>query len=244
MLRIDENELKLLLEKRKDNLGRWKYDGIGEIVSSISLFITLVLSDYEHITFIEPLHFKIIVEIISAIIGIYGIYTVIKSMEKYSVEQLYNEIADIDPDIYHSFDIVVIRNWNDNGKYLVFKNIRWRCWLFPNYHCLNKEFLENEELKYVTHCIKRDLNVLETDFKYIGSEISEKYSVGDRITKKYTFHYYETMDIVHKFDNVKRFYCNGKKYRWMTLQQMYNNKNIVKKNKDVLDYIRSKCDIA
>ena len=105
---------------------------MGEIISSISLFITLAFSDYERITFIEPLYFKIIVKCISLAIGIYGVYTVIKSMKKYSIQQLYDEIADIDPDVQHSFDIVVFRNWNNNGKYLVYKNERWRCWLFPD----------------------------------------------------------------------------------------------------------------
>lgn len=45
MLNIDENQLKLLLEKKRKMLEQKKYDGIGESISSISLMITLVLSD-------------------------------------------------------------------------------------------------------------------------------------------------------------------------------------------------------
>ena len=49
MLNIDENQLKLLLEKKRKMLEQKKYDGIGESISSISLMITLVLSDFSSI---------------------------------------------------------------------------------------------------------------------------------------------------------------------------------------------------
>ena len=60
MLNIDENKLRLLLEQKRKMLEQKKYDGIGEIISSISLMITLVLSDFSQLTIIEPLYFKII----------------------------------------------------------------------------------------------------------------------------------------------------------------------------------------
>ena len=50
MLNIDENQLKLLLEKKRKMLEQKKYDGIGESISSISLMITLVLSDFSQLT--------------------------------------------------------------------------------------------------------------------------------------------------------------------------------------------------
>ena len=159
MLNIDENQLKLLLEKKRKMLEQKKYDGIGESISSISLMITLVLSDFSQLTIIKPLYFKIIAWGISIVILTYGIYTFIKSIKIYSVDQLYSEIADIDPKIEHSFNIVVIRDSRENGKYLVFKSKRWNCWLFPNYHCLNAIFSKAKELKYITECIKRDLKI-------------------------------------------------------------------------------------
>lgn len=246
MLNIDENQLKLLLERKKKLLERPKYSGIGEIISSISLVITLALSDFSHLTIIKPLYFKIIAWGISIAILVYGLYTFIKSItEVYSVDQLYSEIADIDPEIEHSFNIVVIRNSRKSGKYLVFKSKRWNCWLFPNYHCLNGVFSKTKELRYIKECVKRDLNMSEEiNFKYIGNKISEKYSVGDKVRKKYNFHYFQSTDIAINVDNKRTFRCNGKKYCWKTLDQMYSNKNILKKNKDVLDYVRRMCDIS
>lgn len=48
------------------------------------------------------------------------------------------------------------------------------------------------------------------DFKYIGNKISEKYSVGDKVRKKYNFHYFQSTDIAINFDNKRIFCCNGK----------------------------------
>lgn len=246
MLNIDENQLKLLLERNRKVLERPKYDGVGEIVSSLSLLITLALADFSHLTVIKPLYFNIIAWGISFAILVYGIYTFIKSItEIYSIDQLYSEIADIDPDIEHPFSIVVIRNSHESGKYLVFKSKRWGCWLFPNYHCLNGVFSKTKELRHIKECIKRDLNISEeTDLKYIGSKKSEKYSIGDKVRKKYNFHYFQAINIVIDFNGKKTFYHNGKKYCWKTMDQMYSDKNIIKKNGDVLDYVRHICDIS
>lgn len=246
MLNIDETQLKLLLEKKRKQLEKPKYDGIGEIISSISLFITLSLADFGNLKLIKPLYFKIIAWGIAIIVLLYGLYKIIKSIAgAYSVYKLYSEIADIDPKIEHPFSIIVIRNNSESGKYLLFKSKRWKCWLFPNYHCSNDIFNKAEEVRYIKGCLKRDLDISnEFDLKYIGNEISEKYSVGDQMQKKYNFHFFQAVDITINNNNKRPFRYNGKKYCWKTLDQMYSNKNMRRKNKDVLDYIRRMCDIS
>lgn len=245
MLNIEENQLKLLLEHKRKMLERKKYDGIGEIISSVSLMITLTLSDFSKITIIKPLFFSIVAWGISIVILTYGGYTFIKSIKIYSVDQLYDEIADLDPNIKHPFNIVVIRNNQENGDYLVYKSKRWKCWLFPDYHCLNDNFSEVKELKYINECIKRDLKISEEiEFKYLGNAPSHKFSVGDKVMKKYHFYYFEATNIAMNFNNKRTFCCNGKKFCWKTLDQMYSDRKIVKNNKDVLDYVRRMCDIS
>lgn len=246
MLNIDEDQLKLLLEKRRKKLERPKYDGIGEIISGISIMITLSLADFSYIEIMRPLHFKILVWIISIIILIYGIYEFIKSIvESFTINQLYNEIANIDPQNEHPFNIIIIRDDNRDGKYLVFRSKRWSCWLFPNYYCLNKIFSRTKELKNIKECLSRDLNISDdVHLKYLGNEVSEKFSIADKVTKRYNFHYFQVDDVVIKCGKRNTFSSNGKKYCWKTLDQLYHNKNILKKNKDVLDYIRRMCDVG
>ena len=48
-------------------------------------------------------------------IDIWNLY-IYKEYKIYSVDQLYSEIADIDPKIEHPFNIVVIRDSRENGS--------------------------------------------------------------------------------------------------------------------------------
>lgn len=244
MLNIDEDKLKLLLQNRKNLIEKQKYSGIGDIISGISLAITLSLSDYSQLTFINPVFFKSVAWIITCIILGYGIYQFIKNIKMiYTIENLYSEISNLDPKREHPFDIIVIRDIGMSGRYLTVKSKRWKSWLFPNYHCLDGAFNITEEEKHIKECLKRDLHIKrEVTITYIGNEIKEQYSVGDKVNKKYNFHYFQIAGSESIGGGRKRFYCNGKKYCWKTLDEMYSNKNTVKKNENVLAYVRQKCD--
>lgn len=246
MLHIDEDKLKILLLNKKNRIEIPKYNGTSEIISGVSIIITLCLSDYSQITIIKPLYFGFFAWIIAIGILIYGIITLIKSiLHFYSVNNLYSEIADLDQNTEHPFNIILIKNKQDPGKYLLFKSKRWNCWLFPNYHCSTILFNETEEIKYIKNCLKRDMNISNNaNIKYIGNNISNKYSFSDKINKKYNFHYFIISNTSFQLNKKYMFKFNGKKYFWKTLDKMYSNKNIVKKNKDVLDYVRQKCEIC
>ena len=110
MLHINENDLKILLLNRKNKIESPKYNGIGEIISSISIMITLCLADFSQISIINPLYFKLGAWILSLIILIFGVFQFIKSIFCiYSINNLYSEIADLDPNIEHPFNIILIK---------------------------------------------------------------------------------------------------------------------------------------
>ncbi len=246
MLNIDEDKLKLLLEKKRKIIERPKYSGKGEIISGISLAITLALADFSSLKYINPLYFKIFAWIITSGIIIYGFYTFVRSIVKfYPIENLYSEISDIDPSTEHPFNIILVMNSSESGKYLLFKSRRWSCWLFPNYHCIDRQFNEEQEIQKIKENLIRDLNIdEEINIEYIGNDISKKYSVSDKVIKKYNFHYFQVRNYPVKFKSKHTFKFRGKKYCWKTLDQMYSNKNIVKKNEDVLDYIRKTVNLS
>ena len=188
---------------------------------------------------------KIIVWSISIFILIYGIFLFVNSIIKfYSIEDLYNEIIDLDPAVEHPFNIILIKNNQKSGKYLVFKSKRWNCWLFPNYHC-KVPFEPQSEILHIKEYLQRDLNAKgNISVKYIGNELSIKMSVPNKYTKKYNFHYFIITEINIPAKKNCAFYYNGKKYNWKTIDQMYRSKNILKKNKDVLDYVRKNCELS
>lgn len=256
MLNIDEKQLQLLLEERKKFLERPRYEGFGEIISGISMIITLILSDFSHLTFFNPIYFEIVVWGISIAVLLYGIYIFIKSIiAPYSIKQLYSEIADIDPDMEHPFDIIVIRDIRETGKYLLFWSKRWKCWFFPNYRCSQGRFNKENEASNIKKYLKRDLDLCNSEkinLIYMGNILDPKFSASDKVQKKYNFHFFVVIDSdfhslkKRRFKYIKRtcFKLNGRKYCWKTMDQMYADKRIVKKNKNVVDYVRNKCDIS
>lgn len=245
MLNIDEDKLKLLLKDQKNKIERPKYNGLSDILSGFSIILTLCFADFSQVTIINPLYFQIGAWILAICILLFGICSFIGSIRNfYSVDSLYSEIADLDPNTEHPFNIVLIKSSPESGKYLLFKSTRWSCWLFPNYHCLASAFDIEAEKAHINKCLKRDLNASNNiTITYLGNIISNKYSVGDKINKKYNFHFFEISTIEIQSAKKYSFRSNGKKYCWKTLDQMYSSKNIVKKNSDVLDYVRKNCDV-
>lgn len=254
MLNIDEKDLESLLGRKKDKIERAKFGGTSEIISAVVFAITLCLSDFSNVTIIPPLYFKIVTWIIALIMLAVGIRMLAQNIKKhYTVKKLYNEIVNLDPNIKltnykredeHPFNIIIIKN-NINGGYLQFKSKRWGCWLFPNYHCLDKNFDQKQEADSIIKHLKDNLGITVTadDIDYIGNEIDPKYSVPDEIYKFYNFHYFQ-VNRVERYSKRKRsFVYNGYKYSWKTLDQLYDNEDIVDKNKGVLDYVRKHCDI-
>lgn len=247
MLNISEEALKQLLEKRKGIIERKKFNGLNNIVTGMSFILTLILGDFSKIKYINAQWVQLFFWLFSVMFLISGIYQLVKEWKMpYSIDNLYNEIADLDPKIEHAFDIVAIKSNDGSGKYLIFKNERWKCWLFPNYHCLEEiPFNETKESRHLRQNIVRDLNINETiNIKYIGNFVSQKYSYGDKVQKKYRFHVFDVKLVNTNIASNKKFRFGGKTYCWKTLDQMYADKNIVKKNKDVLDYLRQKLEIC
>lgn len=80
MLHIDEKQLRLLLEERKKFFERPRYEGLGEIISGISMMITLILSDFSDLTLFNPFYLEIVVWGVSIAVLVYGIYIFIKSI--------------------------------------------------------------------------------------------------------------------------------------------------------------------
>lgn len=246
MLTLDEEKLKVLLLNRKSHLERSKLDGVSEIISSISLIVTLALGDFSVISFMDPSLFQLVAWVIAFAILLLGAIQLIRNnWRRFSVENLYNEIADLDPCTEHGFCIAIIRNPNRGGNYLLFYSKRWRCWLFPNYSCEPciidpEKRKENFEKK-----VKRDFGISEGfSVKYIGDKLSNKFSYGDKVEKKYHFFFYEVSGGFQlKRKMLSRLSQSGKKCCWKTTDQMYSSRAIRKKNSDVIDFVRKKCEI-
>lgn len=243
MISINKDELKLLLEKRKKDIEIPKLSGIGEIASGVSLILTLSTSQFNDIPIIGTLYFKIFCYLFSLLFIGLGLYLFIRGFHsRRTVLNLYEEILELEVNRVHIVNIIVVKNSPQKGKFLLVKNSLWKCNLFPSYNVSTKDepYDFNKQAEKVKQKFSKDIGIADSDLKvtYIGeSDIHTKICAGKKIEFRYLFHFFHIS--ADKFDSKgnKKFTYDGKQYVWMSLDKMMKNKNIMKKNYDVVDYI-------
>ena len=248
MINIEESILKEFLLNRRDKIGVRKYSGIGEIVSGFSLIITLLCSDFNEGSFISTHCFELLSWIIAVAILAVGLRRLIRSIcNSYDTESLYNELVGLDENRVNEYNIVLIKNNQLDGRYLLFYSQRWKCKLFLNYKVQNSgNYNVSNEINSIATKLSVDTGIKCSglDISYYGELESRKFSYGDKVEKKYKFYFYFVKTEIPVNMQRTEFSCNGNKFFWMSLNDMYTNKNIVKKNSDVLDFIRKKSSMA
>ena len=140
--------------------------------------------------------------------------------------------------IQHNHSLVAIKNTfnNTSNKFLVYYDERQDCKLFSNYKTIDTDN-EAALIDYIAadlDCDKRKINC-----KYITSRIQSKYSYSHNENRIYNHRLYE-INISHFPERIKHndFTINGKHYYWMSISDMERDENILKKNKEVVDFIK------
>ena len=121
-------------------------------------------------------------------------------------------------------------------KYLVYYDERWDCKLFLNYKTVDRADEES-----VINKVSADLNVDKSQIncRYISSKVQEKYSESHQENRIYNHRLYEIKIQVFPEDEQKEnFVVNGRHYYWMSISDMERDPNIVKKNLDVIDFVK------
>lgn len=237
-LLIDDLQLQLLLEKKRNYIG--KKVAIDTIIAGISFLLSTFTASYSNIFNIE--NSGLIIKTIFCLIGIvYSlkiIYDIVQSYKnKYNHRILLKDIEGLNM-IQHNHSLVAIKNTfnNTSNKFLVYYDERWDCKLFPNYKTIDTDN-EAALIDYIAadlDCDKRKINC-----KYITSRIQSKYSYSHNENRIYNHRLYE-INISHFPERIKHndFTINGKQYYWMSISDMERDENILKKNKEVVDFIK------
>lgn len=121
-------------------------------------------------------------------------------------------------------------------KYLVYYDERWDCKLFLNYKTVDRADEES-----VINKVSADLNVDKSQIncRYISAKVQEKYSESHQENRIYNHRLYEIKIQVFPEDEQKEnFVVNGRHYYWMSISDMERDPNIVKKNLDVIDFVK------
>ena len=142
---------------------------------------------------------------------------------KYNHKVLFEKIEGLDM-IQHNHSLIVIKDSFSGIKerYLLYYDEKWDCKLFLNYKTQDRN---NEDV--IVDNVSADLGVDKADIKcsYVTSRIQEKYSVSHNENRIYNHRLYD-------------FIVNKRHYYWMTLSDMQHDENIIKKNMEVVDFVK------
>lgn len=144
------------------------------------------------------------------------------------VMQLYAEIT---KNISHDFCLLAVQN--SEGKFLQIYDSDWKSWLFPY-------FRSTDNNKASMDANVQELFGPNSSARYIAKEIHCKYSERDNVYKIYNHKLYKPLNAqIHDFMNCEEFEYKGTKYKWLSLEELESDANVLKKNSEVINFVKN-----
>ena len=233
---IDEDKLKLLLEKRRDFISGCKAGGLVAFGSSV-VFAGFT-SDFPDVSDRMGTFIRYGMIIVGVVLICLGLYVMVKNHKVfYNQNDLHAEIMELDM-TSHRFSVVIIKDtFNEYpNRYLVRYVKDWDCRLFFSFPTVELDDEGNlvSQLSNALHVPKDSISL-----KFRTEDYVTKYSVKDKVTKTYDHRYY-----VAEISNYRpelqedQFRIGDVDYYWMSYEKMNQDKRIHEFNKDIIDYVK------
>lgn len=227
MLHIKEEKLQDLLFRRKKHI-KTHFPFLEMLSSVLSFIVTIFLSDFFNASF--GVKFLVItaciVYTLACIFSFYG--------SNYSLDAFNKDICSLSEKT-HDFSLLLLRDTSGTypANYILRYDSRWKCWLFP-YIRTNKENDKQSVIDYVQSIFK----IKNVEIKKITEQEFTKHSVSANLQKTYhhTFYLIE-FNALETPCSKKVFSVNGDKYRWFTISKMKDNKRIIERNSENINYV-------
>lgn len=227
-LSIDPKELDLLLEKKRDYIGR-KTSIVG-LVEAILLVISAYTESYDNFL-IPSLAIKFGILVLAVIQVIFFVSELRKP--KYSKEDLLRDIENLDM-ARRSSSIIAIHNSKHHLQYLLYKDAGWGFPLFPNYATVSEN--ETNIIRKLSDQLDINPDQIRLEFKTEGHEI--KYSTESKEEREYYYRFYEANIDSFKNEDEEEFQSEGRTFIWMTIDEMLQDPVINKNNHYVVGMVR------
>lgn len=238
---LEIDRLKLILSEHKDEIGKRAINGIEKIIAAIAFWIPMAISDFSKWKTIGS-----IIQIILVISGIvytcYAIYYTFCAIKNpFNKDRLYEEIEEENLMKEHPHSIVLIKDTfhsNDN-RFLLYYDARWNCRLFLNYATITSDYeLDMENIvRHLQMELKVSKNNLDGAFAF--EKVHEKYSVSAKENRCYRHRFYQFL--IKQFDEKieqDSFEIDGKKFYWMSIAEMEQDKRIMEVNSDIVSMVK------
>lgn len=230
-LDIDDTSLHDLLQSKKNDIGGSWINGLVNGVTGISLVIGIYSAKIS-IFWIES--FLYILAFLLIVIGGGQIW---KNTGKrsYNYKKLYSDIKKLS--VESNYSLVAILN-DFEGDYsnkvlLQYYQGKWKTFMFLSYRTASENDESNVKARVAAN-LKISRSQLTVKF-LTEKPYQPKFSPDHNSVRKYHNKYYQVF--INEFsDTLKQpeFVIDGIKYKWMTIEEMWEDKQIKKHNTDVL----------
>lgn len=235
---INENQLELLLEKRKDQINKKKTDGLGTLVSSISFLGSSIAANYSDFFLIQGRWVKAAFIVLSITSLICTIVKISRSHKQvYLHTDLLDEIKKLN-EPPHCHSIIAIKDTFNEfpNRFLLYYDQTWETWFFPNFQT---QSTEQKNIRSIRNGISNQLkvNAEKIEVSYLDCAIHEKYSGRDRKFKQYEHKLYSVKVPSTTTMQHSEFEIEGIQYKWMTIAAMQADERIMAMNQDVVSFV-------
>lgn len=222
---FSRHSLQILLNAKKSKICNNRGEGIAIIFAAVAFVLPVVYTSM-------PTWAKCACTVIAIIYAIYG---VTKIMNGYTIDNLENDILALN-EIASRHSIIVIRDtFNEYAsRFLVYYDSRWDCYLFPNY----KTAEHDNEQSIIKH-LSCDLHVPEDSMEidYRITNFHRKHSVSNNREKLYEHALYVASFDVPADEQSAEFTVAGRKYKWMTYDELLADKRVQDVNLDIVSWV-------
>lgn len=233
IITLKKEDLKLILSKY-DRFFKRKVLDISNISAGISLLLTGLTTNVSHLLLF------IVLLPMSIFLIIYGIVNLVQDFkEKSAKDSLFQEIIDsYIPEVRYDAIFVIKDTFENSNRYLLYYDISWKVWFFPWSRTLDNYTIK----KYISSILQIPVKTLKVN--HLTTKVSTKISIRSGMKKTYNFAIYKV--IINKNGFLKNkilsedsFNISKRDFRWMTMIEIENNQDILDKNKDVVEIVKS-----
>lgn len=234
-LLLDIERIKLIFSEYREFIGPQKLDGLDSIIAGIGFFITIALSDFHSVKWLQIT--PIVIAILYLMWGTYHLYRSWKysDFNRHKLLELLEEINEMEK---HPHSIILIKDdFNKNSnRFLVYDDPRWHCRLFPNYHTISAS--EEENISNIQHHIRMELKTTTENGCFLFQKLHSKYSVSSQKEKVYLHRFYRFQIKGNPEITQDSFCIDGKTYHWMSIAEMEADENIMQSNSDIVGFVK------
>lgn len=235
---IDRNELQLLLEKRRSEIGWGGLSGVDSLFAGATFLITTLPTKYESVWNIPGGAVKAFLILLGAAYTVFGLVVLfLRFFHNYDHEKLFREIEGMDK-VKYAYTIVAIKDTfhAHANRFLLYYDTQWDCRFFPSYKTAEEN--ESSIRERLSHELKLDPEsiVLEP----ITEVTQKKFAPHAKVERVYSHTLY--LASIQDFpENLKQdeFEIDGKKYCWMSIPQMEQDHKIQERNMEVVGLVKS-----